>query len=163
MDEFEEQYTKSAQKVYRFLLRLCKDPVLAEEITQETFFRAYIHLGEFKGNCSFETWLCSIAKNIFFDEASEKKRFTSIENDLKGEDPFDGIEDRSVAISIYSCIHKLQEPYKEVFVLRVLGQLSFKEIAAIHNKSESWAKMTFYRAKAKIVEEMETANGKEGL
>ena len=159
MDEFEEQYAKSAQKVYRFLLRLCRDPDLAEEITQETFVRAYIHLDDFKGSCSFETWLCSIARNIFFDEISRKKKFTSMEETLQEDDPFDGIEDRSTAVSIYSCLHKLQEPYKEVFVLRVLGELSFKEIAAIHNKTESWAKMTFYRAKVQIVKEMERING----
>ena len=155
MDEFEKQYEESAKKVYRFLMKLCGDPDLAEEITQETFVRAYLHLNDFKGKSNVDTWLCSIARNIFFDEVSKRNRHLSITDNIEAKDPFKEIENKNTALSIYSHLHKLQEPYKEVFILRTLGELSFKEIASIHDKSESWAKMTFYRAKAQIVKEME--------
>lgn len=61
-------------------------------------------------------------------------------------------------MDIHKHLHALNEPYREVFMLRVFGELSFKEIAAICEKTESWAKVTFYRAKNKLIEAMEVKN-----
>ena len=58
------------------------------------------------------------------------------------------------ALSIYKVLHCLSEPYKEVFTLRVLGDLSFKEIAEIFEKQENWARVTYHRARLKIREHM---------
>ena len=70
-------------------------------------------------------------------------------------DLVDRLLDRDQAIDICKTVHSMAEPYKEVFLLRVLGELSFKEISHIFGKSESWAKVTFFRAKIKVVEKRE--------
>lgn len=147
--------------VYRFLLFLCCDESLAEELTAETFYQAYLHLGEFRGECKPETWLCQIAKNALYKESKRRKRhvpWDKLEH-AEGEDSFfDSLSDREQALQIHKHLHTLAEPYREVFMLRVFGELQFREIAGIFGKTESWAKVTFYRAKEKLVKALE---GKE--
>ena len=144
--------------MYRFLLSLCGDEDLANELTSETFYQAYLHIGSFRGDCKVETWLCQIAKNAFYKESTRRKRHVSLEttNDTKTtDDVFDALSDKEQALKIHKYLHNLKEPYREVFTLRVLGELSFREIADICGKTESWAKVTFYRAKNKLIEAME--------
>lgn len=157
-NEFEKIVQAYQGVVYRFLFSLCGDVALAEELTAETFYRAYLHIDRFRGECRPETWLCQIAKNAFYKEKKRTKRIVSWEPaESAGTDA--GILERLVekeqALSIYRHIHELEDPYKEVFMLRVLGELKFKEISAIYGKTESWAKVTFYRAKNKLIELME--------
>lgn len=177
MASFHEIYRESAQKVYKFLVRLTENADLAEELTSETFYQAFLHIGQFRGECSMDTWLCQIAKNCYYKELRRRKKL-GLEDELEKavkkqavdvsvkkadpkttgsfvEDGFQKVEDRETALSLHKILHNLPEPYREVFSLRVFGELQFKEIAAIFGKSESWAKMTYYRAKAKIVEKLE--------
>lgn len=157
MDAFEEIYHASAEKVYGFLLRLSQDPVLAEELMQETFYQAYLHIHQFEGRCEIDTWLCQIARNAYYKELKRRSRHTVQEAaaSLPGTDMFSKLEDRQQALQIHCLLHQLQEPYREVFSLHVFGELTFREIAAVFRKSESWAKMTFYRAKTMLVTRME--------
>lgn len=156
MKEFYDVYRDSAQKVYRFLLRLTGSADLAEELTAETFYQAYLHIDRFRGECAMDTWLCQIAKNAYYKELDRRKRQAGTEEiELAAPDVYEKLEDRATALAIHKRLHQLPEPYREVFSLRVFGELQFGEIAHIFGKSESWAKMTFYRAKAKLVEEME--------
>lgn len=158
MDEFERICRIYTPTVYRFLLSLCGDEDLANELTSETFYQAYLHIGSFRGDCKVETWLCQIAKNAFYKESTRRKRHVSLEttNDTKTtDDVFDALSDKEQALKIHKYLHNLKEPYREVFTLRVLGELSFREIADICGKTESWAKVTFYRAKNKLIEAME--------
>ena len=67
--------------------------------------------------------------------------------------------DKEQAIAIHKLLHKLEEPYKEVFHLRTFGELSFKEIGEVFGKTESWSRVTYYRAKMKIIENL----NKEGV
>lgn len=163
MKEFSEIYRSSVQKVYRFLLGLTQDSVLAEELTQETFYQAYLHIGQFEGRCEIDSWLCQIAKNAYYKEAKRRSRFVTQKSAEKysAADDFQRIENREQALLLHRLLHMMKEPYKEVFSLRVFGELTFKEIADIFGKSESWAKMTFYRAKARLVQQMEVQNGKD--
>ncbi len=173
MNSFKEIYEASAQKVYRFLLRLTGNIDLAEELTSETFYQAFLHIGKFRGECSIDTWLCQIAKNCYYKELKRNKKLDleemeqvlekqQLENGMEFliETGFQSVEDRQTALALHKILHTLEEPYREVFSLRVFGELQFKEIAAIFNKSNSWAKMTYYRAKAKLIEKMEEQNGK---
>ena len=145
--------------VYRFLLSMCGSPDLAEELTSETFYQAYLHIDKFRGECRPETWLCQIAKNALYRESRRTKRiipweqFSASETD--GEDISEKLSDKEQALKIHRHLHHLSEPYKEVFTLRVLGELKFQEIAGLFGKSDSWAKVTFYRAKDKLIELME--------
>ena len=158
MQEFEEIFRDFTPVVFRFLLSLCGDESLAEELTSETFYQAYLHIGQYRGDCKIETWLCQIAKNALYKEQKRRGRFTqggyleSVETD---NNYFETIANKEQAMQIHKHLHLLKEPYREVFMLRVFGDLSFKEIADICDKSESWAKVTFYRAKSKLIEDLE--------
>ena len=159
MDEFETIYRKYSSLVYRYVLSLCRNAELAEEVTAEAFYNAYLHIGSFRGKCKIETWLCTIAKNALSKELKRRKKYCSVEENfsLRMYEQFDAIEDKDTAAAIYSGADSLKTPYKEVFKLRVIGELSFKQIADIYGNTESWAKITYYRAKAKIIDMMEGA------
>ena len=157
--EFGDIYERYFKDVYLFMLATSKDADVAEEITQETFFKALKEIKNFKGNCSVKSWLCQIAKNLFYNQCKKQNRFTD------GEIPADipdtqicfeeKISDTSQALEIHRILHTMEEPYKEVFSLRIFSELSFKQIADIFGKTESWARVTFHRAKVKIIDELE--------
>lgn len=158
MQEFETIFKDFTPIVFRFLLSLCGDDSLAEELTSETFYQAYLHIGQYRGDCKIETWLCQIAKNALYKELKRQGRFTHgtyLENVEADTHFFEMIADKEQAMQIHRQLHLLKEPYREVFMLRVFGDLSFREIADICGKSESWAKVTFYRAKNKLIEDLE--------
>ena len=145
-------------KVFSYVMTLAKDRNDAEEITQETFFRAISTDKSFRGDSDSYTWLCAIAKNIFIDE---KRRSSRQDDELSEElpDTNKGIEekltDRDQSLKIHLILHKLEEPYKEVFQLRIFGELSFAEIGSIFGKTETWARVTYHRARLKIKERMD--------
>ncbi len=153
MDGFEVIYSKYSPLVFRYLLSLGVDFLSAEELTAETFYRAYINFDKYKGESKIETWLCAIAKNEYRKDCKRREKVTATEEIDRAAEQTD--LDRDQAIDIYKTVHSMAEPYKEVFLLRVLGELSFKEISHIFGKSESWAKVTFFRAKIKVVEKRE--------
>ena len=145
-------------KVFSYVMTLAKDRNDAEEITQETFFRAISTDKSFRGDSDSYTWLCAIAKNIFIDT---KRHYANQEDDVPLElaDENKGIEeklsDREQSLRIHTILHQLEEPYKEVFQLRVFGELSFAEIGSIFGKTETWARVTYHRARLKIKERMD--------
>ena len=154
----EKLYQAFYMKVFSYVMTLAKDRNDAEEITQETFFRAISTEKSFKGESESFTWLCAIAKNIFIDE---KRRSAREDDELSEELPDNdrGIEqklsDKAMSLKIHSILHQLEEPYKEVFQLRVFGELSFAEIGSIFGKTETWARVTYHRARLKIKERMD--------
>ena len=136
----EELYNKYSKLVYNYLKSLCGDSELAEELTQETFYKAIKNVNKFEGKCKVSTWLCQIAKNVFRDYiAKEKKvKFISIDDDyiknlIVEKNLEENSEDKSELINLYKQIHKLDEKTREVFYLRIKGELSFKEIGEILN------------------------------
>lgn len=159
MKDFEELFGEYSPVVYRFLLAKCGNAELAEELTAETFYQAYLHIGSFRGDCQPQTWLCQIARNALSKEQKRRQRHQPLTEGEQAEDRlFERLADREQAVRIHKHLRKLQEPYREVFILRVLGELSFREIAAVCEKTESWAKVTYYRAKDKLIAEMEVHN-----
>jgi len=162
MTDFEEVYTQHFSGVYRYAYSLCRSETVAEEVTQETFFKALKNLKKFDGRSSVFAWLCSIAKNTYINMCKKDKRIAlSVDDDDIGfdfEDPSATPEQSyltaETARELHRILHGLDEPYKEVFHLRTFGELSFAEIAELFDKSESWARVTYHRAKLKITEEM---------
>lgn len=151
MKNFEKIYNLYFEDVYRFILTLSQNKVLAEEITQETFFKALKNIDKFRGNCKIKVWLCQIAKNTYYSHQKHQKRYVYDEPPKLTDNNFESIlYDREQAFEIHKALHCMDEPYKEVFTLRVFGELSFKQICEIFEKTESWARVTFYRAKQKI-------------
>ena len=158
VDSFDQIYQSCFDPVYRYALSLSGSPQIAEEITQETFFRALRSLDQFQGKSSLKSWLCAIAKNLWLSE-QRKKKVRPIDDALPLADPSDGPEEaiarRDESMRIHRLLHHLDEPYREVFTLRTLGQLGFRDIGELFGKSENWACVVYHRARAKIREKME--------
>lgn len=154
MVDFETVYLDYYDTVYGYILSLCENSIIAEEITQETFFKALKHIKSFRGECKLSTWLCQIAKNTYYTMKTQQERqidypLENIESETTLEQK---IIDNDIALQLHRLLHALDEPYKEVFWMRTFGDLSFKEIGQIFNKTESWARVTYHRAKMKIKE-----------
>lgn len=156
----EEIYIKYSKLVYNYLYRLTRDIELSEELMQETFYSAIKSISKFKGNCKISVWLCQIAKNKWRDylKKSRKIQLTSLNEDIgfliSADYYFDNMSDKEEITQLYNNINKLDESVREVFYLRIKGELSFKEIAEITGKSEEWARVNFYRGKMKIKEDL---------
>ena len=156
--DYEKVYSTYYMRVYSYAITLTKDRGQAEEITQNTFFKAITAKHPFRGNSEELTYLCAIAKNLFYDEKRRHVRMTDMSEaqELASEENVEhAVADADTAFRIHVILHRLEEPYKEVFQLRVFGELSFSQIAAIFGKSENWARVTYHRAKLKIQERME--------
>lgn len=154
MTEFEQIYEENYPIVYRYVLSLCRSAPLAEEITQEAFVRVLEHMERFDGRCRLYVWICQIAKNTYFSYRKKQKRFASevpltVETALE---PEEQVFDRDAAERLYALLDQLPEPYREVFSLRVFGELSFSQIGAIYGKTDSWARLIYFRAKTKLKE-----------
>ena len=158
MQEFEAIFKAYAPMVFRYLLGLCGDETLAEELTSETFYRAYLHIGSFRGECKVETWLCQIAKNALHKELRRQRRISplpSSESLTSDHCLFGATANKELLQNIHTHLQTMPLPYREVFQLRIFGELTFAQIAGIYGKTESWAKVTFYRAKAKLLKKLE--------
>lgn len=159
--EFDKIYTTYFNDVYLYIKRLSKNEQIAEEITSDTFFKAMRSIGSFRGDCDIRVWLCQIAKYSYYNYQKRAGCITSIEELVESElaDPSQTFDEllaqHEQAANIQKLLHELPEPYKEVFMWRIFGELSFKQIGAIFNKSENWACVTFHRAKKKLKERME--------
>ena len=157
MTDFGEIYTEHFSDVYRYVLTLCRNEAIAEEVTQETFFKAMRHMDQFNGSCKLYVWLCQIAKNTYFSLSKKQKRmapgidvdFPDIASDLEK-----NYFDKEAAARLHVLLHNLNEPYKEVFALRVFGELPFSQIGELFGKTDSWARLIFYRAKKQLQEVM---------
>jgi RNA polymerase sigma-70 factor (ECF subfamily) len=157
----EELYRTYFDIVYRYIRSISQDGSLAEEVTQETFFKALEKIDQFRGDCDVRVWLCQIAKNTLYDHLKKQKKQLLGDEKLEktenagGELLEEKLAQRSQAMEIHKVLHRLSEPYKEVFSLRTLGELTFREIGMLFGKSENWARVTYYRARVKIREELE--------
>lgn len=154
MTDFEGIYSEYFHDVYKYVLSLCQNEAIAEEVTQETFCKAMEGLDKFKGNCRVFVWLCQIAKNTYFTLCRKQKRYTSesgIESSAISAPDFESAYlDCETSRQLHKLLHQLSEPYKEVFTLRVFGELSYSHIAELFGKTDSWARLIFYRAKKEL-------------
>ena len=153
-DSNEKLFDAYYMKVFSYAMTLTRDRTQAEEITQDTFFRAFATKHRFRGESDEGTWLCAIAKNFFLDKRRRRSRHKTISEDIPdpGKNVEKIVEDRDSSFQIHLMLHQLEEPYREVFMLRVFGELSFREIGIIFKKTENWARVTYYRARMKLRE-----------
>lgn len=154
--DFEQLYNTYFMQVYSFVMTLAKNQEVSEEITQKTFFKAMTTGKKYSKGSSELTWLCAIAKNLFIDELRKQKKICELDTesifDINIEKSF---VNEDSAFAIHQTLHDLKEPFKEVFQLRVFGELSFKKIGMLFGKTENWARVTYHRAKLMIQERME--------
>lgn len=159
---FHEIYEKYSTDLYSFIIKLCGNEQLAKDIMQDTMLRAFTHFDQYNGKCNIKTWLCTIAKNVYFDHLRKSEsRNTSLDTaDTAAVDSFEqSLTDSDTAIRIHHLLHELDEPYREVLLLRIFAELKFSDIGSVFGKSENWAGVTYYRGKQKLIELMK----KEGL
>ena len=163
--EFDEIYRLYAADVYRYLLRLSQNETLAEDLLQDTMLKAFTSIDRFRGNCAVKTWLCTIARNLWCDHC-KKAENRNLPLESAGEVP-DAVSfeqqlaDQSRALQIHTLLHRMKDPYKEVFSLRVFAELSFREIGRVFGKTENWARTTFYRAKQMLIGMLEQEDAYE--
>ena len=152
-------YETCYMRVFSYLMTLAGDRSLAEELTQETFYRAFTRQREFRGESDEVTWLCAIAKNLFVDEQRRSSRRGEIPEELPdhAKSVAKTVEDRDSSFRIHLILHEMEDPYKEVFELRIFGELSFREIGTIFGKTENWARVTYHRARIKLQERLDEA------
>ncbi len=153
--DYEKLYRTYYMDVFSYAVTLLKDRQMAEEITQDVFFRAMNSKKQFEGRSKELTWLCAIAKNACMDELRRQNRLSPLEDDIEADNGFtEKLEDKDTLLQIHRALHVMEEPYKEVFQLRVFGELPFSDIAKIFGKTESWARVTYHRARLKLQERM---------
>lgn len=156
--DYEKLYNSYYMQIYSYAVSIVQNKELAEEITQNTFYKAISAQAKFKGKSNELTWLCSIAKNLCYDELRSNCRIADMSglSELPSNENMErAAADSDMAFRIHLVLHRLEEPYKEVFQLRVFGELSFGQIAAIFGKTETWARVTYHRAKLKIQERLD--------
>lgn len=157
MTEFEKLFDENRELIFKYLMKLTRDALLAEELTQETFFRAYMNYSSLRSKDKSSSWLCKIAQNTYYAWYNEQKKYILLDNlDIINyeKDVEDAFVQKELSQKALLCLHELEEPYKEVFMLSVFGGFSLKDISLTFGKSESWARVTFYRAKQKLSERM---------
>ncbi len=157
MQDIEKLYEEYFETVNKYLFCLTHNNDISEELTQETFYRAVRKIDKYKGECKISVWLCQIAKNLWYDECRKNKRTINTREDcLIDIQETNTLEEEVIAndekMLLYKKMQLLDNKTREVMYLRLSGELSFKEIGIILNKTENWARVTFYRGKNQLKE-----------
>ncbi len=165
-EAFEAIYKENYSRVYAFLFRLCANEDLAEELTQETFFRAFRKFQTYRGDSALFTWLASIAKFTLY-EYIRKNRLgldalsldTVVDTYCQAEAT---LEERAINAAVHAgvreLLHTLPQKYRDVIILRIYADLPFRQVAEAMHISENSAKVLYYRAKMKLKEKLEDAD-----
>ena len=164
--ELGELYEAYAKMIYRFIYLKCKDANVAEDIVQTTFLKAITGINSFKGDSHISTWLCRIAKNEYINYLKKNKNWQPLEEQPKEtfefthKDPvLEQIIAHEQAAAARKLLDALEEPYRDVFIMRVFAEYSFGEIADVYEKNDTWARVTYYRARKRIEEGLKKREG----
>lgn len=167
MKDFEEIYQLYYRDVYYFLLKMTEyNHALTEELTQETFYQAFAGLTKFRGECEIKTWICQIGRNVFYKHIRSEKnrlRLESVSDQPYQQDFSESIETVEKCRIIRAIIAQMDEPAKSVTEYRLFGEMSYSEIARLLKIREGTAKVIFYRAKVKIINQMREVYGDEKI
>ncbi len=174
IQEFDELYEKYHDDIYRFLMKLTNyNTDLAEELTQETFYRVYLGIGRFKGQCHIKTWICGVAKNIYYLYLRKNKKIDSLnvtsfvfdkEVTYKKssigsiEEVYENKETISIIIKI---IDSFEEVNHKVMIYRFFSNMPYCEISKLLGISESSAKVIYYRGKIVLQNKLREEYGYE--
>lgn len=156
MQDMEQIYEKYFETVNKYLFCLTHNNDISEELTQETFYKAVKKIDTYKGECKISVWLCQIAKNIWYDYCKKNKKVIQVGEELIKTKGDNTTEEKVISndekMLLYKKMQTIDEKTREVIYLRITGELSFKEIGIILNKTENWARVTFYRGKNQLKE-----------
>lgn len=152
MINFQDLYETFSHDVYRFAFWLAGDPLEAEDITSETFIRAWVHRKRIRTE-TLKAYLFAIARNIYLQHQRKKKHRIKLED--VHPDPAPGpdklAESQFELESVQSTIQTLPETDRTAFVLHVQHELPYDEIARILELSLTAAKVKVYRVRKKLI------------
>ena len=161
--ELDQVYRLYFRDVELFLRGLTGSESLAEELTQETFFRSMRQLDRLTGEQEVRAWLFAVARNCWYSHCRRAKHTLPLEPEAPladgRPDVAELLVDQEAAFTVHQCLHRLSEPYKEVFSLRVFGELSFEQIGALFGHNAAWARVTYYRAKTRLQQMLADEDG----
>lgn len=155
MQTIEEMYQEHAQTIYRYLYSLTQDKELSEELTQETFYQAIRSIDRYDRSCKITTWLCAIAKNqltVYRRKHPVMEEWETTDSTVQSAEK--DVLEQVNRVALLKKLHECPEPFREILYLRLFGNLSFKEIGDILNKSENWARVTYYRGRERLRKEI---------
>ncbi len=156
MSTIEKLYQRYRVSIFRYLHRMGGDYHLADELTQETFCRAFVSLKGFRGESTLSTWLFGIAYYVYtgYLRGRPMERNLPLKHDIPDanntNDPARHLEKAENWRLVRLALDKLPAEYRTVIILRELEGLSFEEIGAILGKSPATARVTLFRAKQKF-------------
>jgi RNA polymerase sigma-70 factor (ECF subfamily) len=154
MLNFQDLYEDFAPEVYRFVFWLARDGSEAEDITSETFVRAWMNLKKIRTE-TLKAYLFTIARNLFLEQARKNKRYVALEDVIL--DPAPGpdhqVESHLKLVRIKQYLHTLNEIDRTAFILRVQHELPYAEIARVLGLSLSTAKVKVHRVRKKLLTE----------
>ncbi len=166
MVSFEELYSKYYKDIYYFILKLTgyRDD-LAEELTQESFYQAFVSLDRFRGECEIKSWLCQIAKNTYYKYLRSHTKQIGLEEELiqeqEGKSLSEAVEERQMMSHLRKVITELSERDRTVAECRLFCDMSYKEIGSLLGIREATAKVLFSRVKVKIQQRLKEEYGYE--
>lgn len=156
MQEIEQLYQLYHRQLYTYLFYLTGgDQQWAEELLQETFYQAILSLVRFRGEAKISTWLYQIAKFTYLKQKKQRQRIVPvarIEEQATGPTPEQVHIKKSTEEKLLEAVNKLPDLYRDVIILRIFNDLTFRETAAALDRTENWAKVTFYRGKVMLRE-----------
>lgn len=154
-DEVEEIYYTYSDDVYYYLLSMTRNEVIAEDMLQATFLQVMNGIATFRGRCSLKTWIFTIARHEYFHWTKKNPPMLQLDEEVPLHDKMiDSYEKREQVSKILKYIDNLEEPHRSLMVFRLINDLTFREIAIILGKTESWARVTFMRDKHKLLEDL---------
>ena len=162
---FEKIYRENFSRIYAFIFKLTRDPDLSEELTQETFYQAFLSFHRFEGKCDIFTWLASIAKHSYYKYLRKNRisgnlfDFTELEKYFishgeLGDNPADAVQVKAMREKVADSVTQLPDKYRDVVLLRIYADMPFSQIAAALDITENSAKVIFFRAKKKLSEDL---------
>lgn len=158
-DEMEKLYIKYHRELYLYAFSLCKNYHLAEDLTNDTFFKAYLSIDDAS---YIKYWLFRVCKNLYLDYLKKNREYCSeniINLALKNDEtPLDKIIEAEEKKHLYNKVINLKKSYKEILILYYFCGFSIKDISRSKNITESAAKTMLFRARKKLKKEMEEKN-----
>lgn len=156
----EELYLKYHKEVYLYAYSLCKDHHSAQDLTSDTFFKAYLSIDDVS---YIKYWLFRVCRNLYLDSIRKQKEYSREDISDKVQSPEVDILDQIIETEekrqIYDLVIRLSDSYREILILYYYCGFSVKDISSNHSISESSVKTTLYRARKKLRRELEEGNG----
>ena len=162
MKEFKELYQLYGRDIYRFMCRLTYgNHDLAEELTQETFYQAFLSLSRYRGECDIRTWLCQIGKNTCYKYfrknpvhfSLDDREYEESRTVCREESPEALYERKEQSQQLYQSIWRLNKRYRDVLLYRVYFDFTFEQIGKMLHMNPGSAKVIYYRGKEMLKKE----------